>query len=232
MEVVELPEEIMIEILLRSLVKSLLNCKAVCKSWYSIINDTQFIKKHLSRVNATRYNEHKNFLGLNVPYSDASNPCVFYKENSDGTIHAKEFDIPYQHAVSVCNYCDGLICFHLYSRGILLWNPSFPMEYKKIKHSNLNDGSTLMGYDSSTDDYKIVSIPSLVTNDGFPHRYFFIEVFSMRSKSWRKKEISNFFVYEICGHKGIYTRNHLHWIGMRIDDLVYILIWRKIDWIM
>ncbi|WCJ35019.1 F-box and associated interaction domains-containing protein [Euphorbia peplus] len=224
--VVELLEEIAIEILLRLPVKSLSKFKAVCKSWLSIINNTQFVKKHLNRANTTRYNQHKNFLGLLIPSWNASSRCVLYKENSDGTIHAKGFDFPYQHptrpyeevSIGVCNYCDGLICFDIYAHGILLWNPSLPVEYKMIKHSKLNDGFTLMGYDSSTDDYKIVSIPSSASNDRFPRKYFFVEVFSLRSKSWRQKKISNFFFYKICQLKGIYTRNRLHWIGTGFDE--------------
>ncbi|XP_065881068.1 uncharacterized protein [Euphorbia lathyris] len=226
-EVMELLEEILIEILLRLPVKSLLKFKTVCKSWRSIINSTKFIKQHLNRAHAVHYNQHKNFLGLLIPSWDASNPLVLYKEISDGVVHAKQFDFPYQLPASpheeipvqVCNFCDGLICFNMYGRGILLWNPSFPLEYKIIRHSDLDVGFPLMGYDSSTDDYKIVSIPSYSSKERFPRRYFFVEVFSLKSSSWRKRKISkNFFTYKICQLKGIYTRNHLHWIATRNFD--------------
>ncbi|XP_065847614.1 F-box/kelch-repeat protein At3g23880-like [Euphorbia lathyris] len=226
-EVMELLEEILIEILLRLPLKSLLKFKTVCKSWRSIINSPKFIKEHLNHAHATHYNQHKDFLGLLIPSWDASSRCVMYKEMSDDIVHAKQFDFPYQLPASpheripvrVCNFCNGLICFNMFGRGILLWNPSFPLEYKIIRNSQLDIGFTLMGYDSSTDDYKIVSIPSYSSNERFARRCFFVEVFSLKSSSWRKKEISkNFFTYNICQLTGIYTRNHLHWTATRNFD--------------
>ena len=43
-----LPNEIIVEILLKLRVGSLLRCKSVCKSWQSLISDPYFIKSHLS----------------------------------------------------------------------------------------------------------------------------------------------------------------------------------------
>ncbi|GJZ25549.1 F-box associated domain containing protein [Tanacetum coccineum] len=40
------PPEIIHEILLKATVKSLLQCKSVCKDWFSLISNPDFIKKH------------------------------------------------------------------------------------------------------------------------------------------------------------------------------------------
>ena len=45
----DLPEEVMLEILLRLPVKSLLRFKSVCKHWLSLISDPNFAKLHFER---------------------------------------------------------------------------------------------------------------------------------------------------------------------------------------
>ncbi|WCJ26287.1 F-box and associated interaction domains-containing protein [Euphorbia peplus] len=131
-EVVELPEDILIEILIRLPVKSLSKLKTVCKSWFCIIKSKEFVKRHLHRAHSTRSNQHNDVLGLLVPPRYCSDHCVLYNiENSDGTVHARKFSLPFK-VVEVCNYCDGLICFNLSGSDILLWNPSLPTEHYKI----------------------------------------------------------------------------------------------------
>ncbi|WCJ35014.1 F-box and associated interaction domains-containing protein [Euphorbia peplus] len=214
--VMELPDEIWIDILSRVPAKSLLIAKAVCKSWYSFINNKQFIKHHLNRAHSTHYNQHKNVLGVFFPDSNyGSKHCFLIQENSDGTMNAKECEPPFK-VVKVCNFCDGLICFIMYSRGkfdILIWNPCFPSVYKRIpvedKTKRWSDTFLVgMGYNPTTDDYKIVMVPHR------PARSFgsFVDVFSLKSSSWHKKEISKTSHYSINGSP-MYIRNRLHWIG-------------------
>ncbi|XP_065878518.1 F-box/kelch-repeat protein At3g23880-like [Euphorbia lathyris] len=216
--VVELIEEILIEILSRLPVKSLLRFKMVCKSWYSIINSKQSIKKHLNHANSIHSNQHDNLLGLHIPSWDASNRCFLYNENLDGSIHAKEVGFPFK-LVEVCNYCNGLICFNVSGHGILIWNPSLPLEYKIIpmdktkRRPDLDRFCVAIGYDSTTDDYKIVRVPKYTHNNSR-----FVKVFSLKSSSWSKKKIPKNFRYVIDQNMSIYTRNRLHWIGSHFVD--------------
>ncbi|RHN63682.1 putative F-box domain-containing protein [Medicago truncatula] len=46
-----LPEELIVEILLRLSVKSLLQYKCVCKTWKTLLSDPQFAKSHLLSSN-------------------------------------------------------------------------------------------------------------------------------------------------------------------------------------
>lgn len=43
-----LPEDVIIEILLRLPVNSLLKFKSVCRNWYSLIKSPNFIRKHMN----------------------------------------------------------------------------------------------------------------------------------------------------------------------------------------
>ncbi|XP_065876925.1 putative F-box protein At3g16210 [Euphorbia lathyris] len=212
--VLQLMEEIQVEILSRLPVNSLLRFKTVCKSWYSIINSTQFIKKHLNHAHSTHYNQYKDVLGLVIPSWDGSNRCVLYNENSDGIVHAKEFGFPFQ-LVDVCNYCNGLICFNTAEHGILLWNPSLPMEYKTIPADYDMESPEFwvgMGYDSTTDDYKTMRVPRC-------NRFSVVEleVFSLKGSSWSKREISKDLTYTIQQKINTCTRDRLHWIGRYFD---------------
>ncbi|XP_065880094.1 putative F-box protein At1g47790 isoform X2 [Euphorbia lathyris] len=232
-DVVELfPEDIVIEILLKLPVKSLLRFKTVRKSWYSIIDCTKFIKKHLNLAHAARYNQHKNFLGLVVPDKYASYPCVSYKEDSDGIIHVKEFDFPCklfddhekELPVKFCNSCDGLICIaFVEDNRILIWNPFLPTEYKIIQSQRISKfRAVAMGYDPTSDDYKIVEVPGFSDID---EDHFFVEICSLKSSSWRSQKISKRNLIGYCTGRLIYAKNGLHWRcyveDERLDSIIY-----------
>ncbi|XP_065877105.1 F-box/kelch-repeat protein At3g23880-like [Euphorbia lathyris] len=222
--VVELPEEIVREIMLRLPVKSLLRLKTARKSWYSIINCYEFIKQHLNLARAAHYNQHKGLLGLLIDHNHASYPCVVHKEDSEGILHAKGFDFPYrffvghenEYPISICNSCDGLICFDI-SRDhkILIWNPSIPTEYKIIQSQPISDvDSVAIGYDPNSDDYKIIKVPSkcAIGEDKVS-----VEIFSLKSNSWRSKRISKRAVFYSNTYGMIYAKNGLHWIASEFN---------------
>ncbi|WCJ35762.1 F-box and associated interaction domains-containing protein [Euphorbia peplus] len=210
---VELPTEIVIEILLRLPVKSLLRFKTACQSWYSIINSTEFVKKHLNLAHAARFNQHKSFIGIRIPKEHASYPCVLYTEDVAG-IHAREFEFPHKlfvvhnGEIRVCNSCNGLICFTItWDRSILIWNPCLPTEYKIIQSQWIPENEpTTMVYDPTSDDYKIVKFP--IHCYTYEEDYISVSIFSLKSDSWSSKRISinkpsEFHVF-IYANNGIY----------------------------
>ncbi|WCJ29041.1 F-box and associated interaction domains-containing protein [Euphorbia peplus] len=168
---------------------------------------------------STRYNQHKDVLGALILSSKDPYRCVIYSETSNGTTHAKQFCFPFK-LVEVCNYCDGLICFKTSGYDIFLWNTSLrvayktiPIEYNTNRPSELDRFCVGIGYDSSTDDYKIVRVPKHMYEN--IRNSSFVDVFSQKSNSWNKREISKNFTCELQQKKNIYTRNRLHWIGRR-----------------
>ncbi|WCJ17920.1 hypothetical protein M5689_000305 [Euphorbia peplus] len=78
-----------------------------------------------------------------------------------------------------------------------------------------------MGYDSTTDDYKVVRVPKNKYKDS---RNLFVEVFSQKSCTWSNRKIPKNFTYQIPHKRSIYTRNCLHWIGRssnKRESIVY-----------
>ncbi|XP_065880071.1 F-box/kelch-repeat protein At3g23880-like [Euphorbia lathyris] len=218
-----LPEEILTEILLRLPVKSLLISKTVCKYWHSIINCTGFVKKHLL-ARAAGYNQHKKFLGPVFPdKKNASYSCLLYREDYDGTVHAEAFNFPYKlffsHEkvipVSLSNSCDGLICF-VRDQRILLWNPSIPTDYKIIQSPLISNVDIVrMGYDATSDDYKIIKVSSECHID---EDYISFEIFSLKSSSWKSKRIAKKNSVYYYTSRFIYAKNGLHWIATLFNE--------------
>ncbi|XP_065879024.1 putative F-box protein At3g16210 [Euphorbia lathyris] len=222
-----LPEEIVTEILLRLPVKSLWRCKTVCKYWHSTINSTGFIKRHLAR--AAGYDQHKKFLGPVFPDKEnASYSCLLYREDYDGTVHAEAFNFPYKLffgyekviPVSLCNSCNGLICF-VRDQSILVWNPSIPTDFKIIQspltHSRLISDVDIvaMGYDPMSDDYKIIKVSSECAID---EDYISFEIFSLKSSSWKSKRIAKQYSVYYYTSRFIYAKNGVHWIATLFNE--------------
>ncbi|XP_045819961.1 F-box/kelch-repeat protein At3g23880-like [Trifolium pratense] len=167
-----LPVDVILEILCRLPAKLLLQLRSVCKWWNFLISDSKFIKKHL-RMSTTRRRLH--FLRyLSRPqnkYILTSYPLdsVFTNLNTDLTefeYSPNNFkgDYPrttFEHFIGSCN---GILCFADHYKGlVILWNPSI----RKFKDLPLFTKPDVcidfhmtfgFGYDSSTDQYKVVVV--------------------------------------------------------------------------
>ncbi|XP_065877635.1 putative F-box protein At3g16210 [Euphorbia lathyris] len=219
-----LPEEIVTEILLRLPVKSLLRFKKVCKYWHSIINCTEFIKKHLhlARARAAGYYQHKKFFGPVFPDKNTYS-WLLSKEGYDGSIHTEQFDFPYKlffgHEklirISVSNCCDGLVCL-IKDQWILIWNPSVPTDYKIIQSPLVSIKDIVaVGYHPMSDDYRIIKV-SHECPINVDH--ISVEIFSLKSSSWKSKRIAKSYLIYYHTSRFIYAENGLHWIAMKFDE--------------
>ncbi|XP_065879804.1 F-box protein At4g22390-like isoform X2 [Euphorbia lathyris] len=94
---------------------------------------------------------------------------------------------------------------------ILVWNPSLPTEYKIIPSPRISRYElAAMGYDRSSDDYKIVKVPS-----GCPivEDYSSVVIFSLKNNSWSNKIISKRNSVSYYAPWLIYAKNGIHWIA-------------------
>ncbi|XP_071687398.1 F-box/kelch-repeat protein At3g06240-like [Rutidosis leptorrhynchoides] len=172
--------DVLEEILSRLDVEDVLRCKCVCKSWYNLISSSYFVKAHLER-SYNKKREHGCFR-------------VFLRLDD------------FSHVGS----CDGLVCIYPIRGEFVVTNPS-TREVRKLPRTSMKYREKVcwgFGYDSSTDDYKVV----IGYNQSEHHTCF--KVLSLKSNKWKfigDDHYSSPFNY----HHGILYDGALHWF---VDD--------------
>ncbi|KAL8148902.1 F-box protein At4g22390-like [Apium graveolens] len=172
---VYLPEELLTNIFLRLGVNFLLRCKSVCKTWLSVISNPLFVESQLRRALMTPtllIIDYPRAAGL--PSTNIVNPFprLFEKCN-----------------VVSCSY-NGIVCLCDDNDAIYLWNPSIG-KFKKLPPATRNRPPCLLrydkvvfGYDSISDDYKVLKMVYENSKDFMRKVY----VYSTKTDSWRRFE--------------------------------------------
>ncbi|KAM5561144.1 F-box protein CPR1 [Rosa sericea] len=208
-------EEMALQILSRMPPKSLMRFKSVRKSWYTLINNPNFVAMHLYN---SMHNEHstcllcKRFVIRDINSNDVelvSSLITFFNDNdgddkcithsvvedidlplSIGVITRDEFKEPKIRAVLyLVGHCDGIIC--VVHDDILLWNPAIK-QFKILPQPRLINGmvnSIGFGYDAKSKDYKVFSIPPRDENLTSEREFIYppqVEVYSLSTDSWRE----------------------------------------------
>ncbi|XP_023888148.2 F-box/kelch-repeat protein At3g23880-like [Quercus suber] len=221
---VHVPDDIVRSILLRLPVKSLMRFRCVCKSWYSSITSTNFISTHLN----TRYNKDHGYMvhmGMATVFRDPPIcPVVCDRTYCRTSKYPISFTFRSCH-VEIVGSCNGLLCLFEHRRGrnwgnvIYLWNPSI-RKFKRLPDSSLSGQydqiSNGFGYQSETNDYKVVKIYSYPTGD-IMQNSIVAEVYTLSSDSWRKVGISlrpKVAVSSIETYSSAtFVSGALHWLG-------------------
>ncbi|XP_015170259.1 F-box/kelch-repeat protein At3g06240-like [Solanum tuberosum] len=214
-----MPNDIILNILLRLPIKSLLRFKCVCKSWRSLIEDPQFIKHHYD-MSKSDVNRHKIFLTGGI-CDNMDN--YFYSVDAplqyDSVVSVLETPIPGINTLSrvsfISSSSNGIILIVFPYDLIILSNPATgesrkipsPIPKKKKLERRQFPAIYGFGYVSSIDDYKIVRVGGKDNS----HGHFEIELFSTKSNAWKLlgKFPPNSFYFE----GGIVT----------IDGIVYMI---------
>ncbi|KAK3416912.1 hypothetical protein EUGRSUZ_H02653, partial [Eucalyptus grandis] len=230
-----LPEDILIDILLRVPAELLARFKFVCKRWRSLISDPGFAKSHLQRLKAgDLIPSQRIFIGRLY----GSHETIDY-----AALDGSEGGVVVPHRIKtirplcdchVVGSCDGLVCLYLegnlyrdYPTTILIYNPATrecnelrcpefaqDSEFREYRENESFHG---IGYDPRSDDYKIVEgIRGFDYKivEGIHEVEFFWEaaIFSLKSGSWRS---INFPIEEESGFSvsgnGVYWKGALHW---------------------
>ncbi|XP_059639831.1 F-box/LRR-repeat/kelch-repeat protein At1g09650-like [Cornus florida] len=187
-----LPEDVVIEILLRLPVESLIRARAVCKNWYTIIINPSFVTKH--------FNHHTNPDRLFVNHFDNISKKYFLSLYLDETLSASSapvyqdvvVDMPYHLGVS---HYKGILCLYNHYR-CALWNPATE-EFRFLRVPPLNFPPNVVifqdafgfGLDPITNDYKVVWI--LDTADEVRHMMCDrkVAVYTLSTDSWRYLDV-------------------------------------------
>ncbi|XP_026377603.1 F-box protein CPR1-like [Papaver somniferum] len=196
-------------------VKSLLACKCVCKTWYDLISDPDFVKSHIDLTIQTN----KPTLLLRFPDHVVRSILPDSLKSSDCNINAKRSLCPRFRFTSyytlLCS-CKGIVCIRyagsLGYRGSLLslWNPA-TREYKIIPKPPSTFGFGALGYDCNTNDYKLVVVDNL-DGDGYSSK---VQVYSLASNSWKSNpSIPYTFPHGHGQASGVLFNGFLHWLAL------------------
>ncbi|KAL5702683.1 hypothetical protein ACHQM5_027867 [Ranunculus cassubicifolius] len=185
--------EVLVHILLWLRVVSLLRFKSICKSWYHLIQNSDFVAQHHRllhyRINSTSFKEgNGNLIFLGVPKclnnEHPSYACLLSADKSR-PLDLPITEDPFQyHSVEMVASCNGIICLRQY-RTICLWNPAtkqatnLPSLPVVPVHLRFFIG---FGFDAKSNDYKLICF-SLALDDGV--HVDSIHVYSSKSDFWR-----------------------------------------------
>ncbi|PSR96590.1 F-box protein [Actinidia chinensis var. chinensis] len=178
---VDLPMEIISEILCRLPIESILTCQFVCKTWYGVTRDPCFVNKH-SHFQPTQL--------ILKPW-----PC---EDISDASSHLVLVDIEEHKArripieksllgLDIMCFCNGLFCLALGSKAdpVVIYNPItrenvfLPSSGSKFDYHSHKVG---LGFDLSSGKYKVVRACRFVGANGKTVRF---EIISLGDSSWR-----------------------------------------------
>lgn len=213
-----LPEDVMLQILSKLPANSVIRFKCVCKSWKTLLEDHSFIQKHTMNITEnTMMIRNPNLDHLLVSCRDKStNKRVIISMSSTDSssssllisrfiINEKKQLIP--SSFNNNNYgqmrligpCNGIVCIYGYHDQIALCNPTIgdfkTLPFSTIKRPNdmnIRGGDVGLGYDSNTNDYKVIQILFCISihhNNNNNNRrlvYNQVEIYSLSTNSWRK----------------------------------------------
>ncbi|KAI9122710.1 hypothetical protein K1719_006550 [Acacia pycnantha] len=211
---VDLPEDLMMEIMVRLPVKSLLRFKYVSKSWYAIITNPYFIAKQVEWSNSIiTENRHSKIIFQIFPSEKpAYISIISYGEKRD-------LELPFldnnPNFLFVRGQCNGILCLSGPSH-LILWNPA-TKEVKAIPERKFSYLSVIgFGFDPITKDYKIVRLLCDEKDS--------IEVYILSSDRWRTIYLDN-VPYRLWqnGSWNSYLNGFYHWLGPSEGDDTYIL---------
>lgn len=226
-----IPEGIYREILLRLPAKPLFVCKSVCRDWYALISNPDFVKLNLNFI--IQKNNPKLMLQgcdsnqlYSIGYDLLESPgCVI--ENV-----AIEMDQPFKsldYDVQVFGSCNGVVWLWLFHNGgdediSCLWNPTTG-EYKEIaKPPKEFVGIDAFGYDYKTGDYKLAMGEESCRSKGCT----LLHVYTLSSNSW-KPEITIPYVFNER-RSGVLFNGYLHWFAIAQRNLLVCLDLRKCNY--
>ncbi|OMO57642.1 hypothetical protein COLO4_35211 [Corchorus olitorius] len=202
-----LPQELFVEILVRLPIEDLIKSTAVCKSWNSLIKNPNFISAHLEKTISST-NTHLLLFRL----CTLAEPRSFFSESvvehyslrldNEDVDEYKQLQFPDNKLFSftgcfrVAGSINGLVCLvddmRSYIYNFILWNPIIkkavrvPEPGVKFSSHGPYDAFTGFGFDSKTNDYKLLRYVKL--NDGTYSRKeskVEVEIFSLNANCWR-----------------------------------------------
>ncbi|XP_071728086.1 F-box/kelch-repeat protein At3g06240-like [Rutidosis leptorrhynchoides] len=194
--------------------KSLGRFKSVSKHWYSLISSPNFIKTHIREYTKNNPNPNPTHLILVPNYSDYPLYSLDIKllntQTTPTTVAAKRMNLP-KSCFEILGSCNGFILANDRYGNLRLVNPVVGKPLK-VSGGKSIDGTFGFDYDSSTDDYKVISISCKGVSQSDPNSKF-SSVYSLRNNSWKILPNSSYQQHKHHSLRpGVLVNNNLHWI--------------------
>ncbi|PHT67897.1 hypothetical protein T459_27384 [Capsicum annuum] len=215
-----IPDEIIIEILLRLPTKLLSRFMCVSKPWHKLISSPDFIKTHLKLIsNDKEYSHHRVLLtGIGGNFNFCSFPPLF---NEEQCTELFPINSPIQKSYLLSRAVgsvDGLICLFNQPREIIIWNPTISKskELHNFRKDILSfDERYGFGYDKSNDEYKVVFVDYCSsTDDEFSpsNMRTVVSIYSSRTDSLRTVHDQLQHIY-LVNDSGKFVNKKIYWVS-------------------
>ncbi|KAI3846674.1 hypothetical protein MKW92_039929 [Papaver armeniacum] len=184
---VNLPWDILSDILVRLPAKSIARFRCVNKAWCNLLKNSKFLKtqyKHAVELNRFNLMFHNHNGIYTFSYDPSSSTC-----ESSG--HIRYPVKPFGKGINVLGICNGLVLLrHIYNLGspvLILWNPS-TNECKKLPYPTTRWSLMVIEeygicYDQQIEDLNVVCIAYELFDN-----WCEVQVYTLRSNSWRRLE--------------------------------------------
>lgn len=218
------PMEIVGDVLSRLPVKTLFCFRCVSKSWCSLIDSTHFIKLHLKQQSI---NPNNLTIIVNKLSGDGSCYSVGFDGVDESASTVAELNKLFKNrrgGIDVWGSCNGLLFVSRLPASsdeeIGLWNPSTQKHHllpkcpinRSVDHLQwYNDYGFVygLGYDHTTDDYKVVRITQFhrIGTDSFENE---VKVYSLKNNSWTGSRDLPYYIWQRS--PGGLANGALHWM--------------------
>ncbi|KAG8369906.1 hypothetical protein BUALT_Bualt14G0062100 [Buddleja alternifolia] len=203
-----LPQEIMIEIFSRLPTKSIGKCRCLSKRHRSLLSTPQFIKTHFTTHKTHHQEEHLILITPSHSITTINNDAVSTK-----------LDLP-NTWTNVVGSCNGLVLLANEEGEKLLMNP-ITLQQLEIPNSplalNRYESFSMhgFGYDSSTDDYKIVTLSYYNSDNEYEPDCddIFVDVYSVKTGVWKRVDSSPYDHAVPHLSSGSFVNGAIHWLA-------------------
>ncbi|BFG15712.1 hypothetical protein CerSpe_019860 [Prunus speciosa] len=217
-----IPEEILINILLRLPVKSLVRFMCVCKSWNDLIGSSSFIGRHVNSY--VKNLNHAFLVGLQCTKGKPKiRRSIFFNE----TFKARCLDM----GLRLHGSSNGLLCLssnspNLYS-PVSICNPSI-MKYVGLPVTNLSRPPKskyqcvlAFGFNPGLNDYKVVRLVTICPQHYIEtevYNYIEMEVYSLSTHSWKSIGVLPPWIISMYWSSGHAVSNGVAYWIMRAEE--------------
>ncbi|KAK6155127.1 hypothetical protein DH2020_009375 [Rehmannia glutinosa] len=225
----DMPEDVILEILLRLPVKTLLQFKCVCKQWYSLIGSSSFVNQHFRHLS----NQERLLIRHYRPDKERYAFALYVDEIFSGYEEPDHLQMPVTVA-ALMGPLNGVFCVVSLSGQMALLNPAM-RQFKPLPliHANvqpyLSSYDNLLGFglDPLSGDYKLVSIQYFWNEEmDAPHYPSIVSVYNSGSDSWRHFEDADLVNSSRCAYRSLcntYLNGVYYWLTEFNDTDVAIL---------